>query len=581
MDDAATVSAGDIARLGGVSRAAVSNWRRRHPDFPRPVDGTPASPRYDLADVEKWLRRNGKASETPALERMWQRMRAEGGELGLGHVVARAGALLVWLRDGDDEPLLPGVTERADATFVELAEHVAGEYGHAEAFELLHARWVAADSRRLRPTPPDVAARMLDLAGPADLLLDPACGTGGLLVASTAPRVAGIDRAPDRALVAAARLRLGRRAASLTGADTFDADPPPADAVVCDPPFGERLDASGPWPHGTPPRGEPELAWVQRCLRAVRPGGRVVVRMPVAAASRRGGRHVRASLLRHGALREVVAAGPDADLWVLRRPAPGDPRPSTLLLSAGAGGDRHRVRVDDLLDDTVDLGPRNPARLDTDRYPARARALGELRLQPPELRAAARDVATLPLAELERAGAVQHLHATTAAPPDATLTADDVRRHRPASGPAGQARCVHAEPGDVVVADGAALVVDAPVALATGLTAYRPDPGRLDADLLAGVLADAGGSRSDQRRAMLPDLPIAEQRPLGEALRLLAGTCSDLLRAADDAAALSARAVEGLVSGRLVPTGTPVEAPGPTDPATLAGRPGRSGRTPS
>ncbi|GAY09722.1 putative type I restriction system adenine methylase [Pseudonocardia sp. N23] len=566
--------------MGGVSRAAVSNWRRRHADFPRPVDGTPASPRYDLADVEEWLRRNGKATETPALERMWQRMRAEGGELGLGHVVARAGALLVWLRDGDDEPLLPGVAERADASFVELTEHVAHSYGYAEAFELLHARYIATDSRRLRPTPPDVATRMLDLAGPAELLLDPACGTGGLLVASGAPRVAGMDRAPDRALVAAARLRLHRRDATLTGGDAFDDEFVVADAVVCDPPFGERLDADGPWPHGTPPRGEPELAWVQRCLRAVRPGGRVVVRMPAAAASRRGGRHVRASLLRGGELCGVVGTGPDTDLWILRRHAPGDAHPSTLFLSAGdvAG---HRVLVEDLLDDAVDVGPRHPGRLDPDGYPARARVLGELRLRPPDLHTATRSLPSVSLSALDRDGAVRYLRATSGPRPLTTLTADDVHRRRPASGPVGRPRCVRVEPGDVVVTDGGAWAVDSPAALEAGLVAYRPDPERVDADLLAGVLATVAGGRAAHRRAVLPDVPIDEQRPLGDALRRLAETRSDLLGATDDAAALTARAVEGLVSGRLTPTGVPVEAPGSADPATLAPRPGRSGRTPS
>ena len=38
MPEDATVTAADIARLAGVGRAAVSNWRRRHPDFPRPVE---------------------------------------------------------------------------------------------------------------------------------------------------------------------------------------------------------------------------------------------------------------------------------------------------------------------------------------------------------------------------------------------------------------------------------------------------------------------------------------------------------------------------------------------------------------
>jgi hypothetical protein len=48
MDDDATVSAADIARLAGVGRAAVSNWRRRYPDFPPPVGGPASSPRVGL-----------------------------------------------------------------------------------------------------------------------------------------------------------------------------------------------------------------------------------------------------------------------------------------------------------------------------------------------------------------------------------------------------------------------------------------------------------------------------------------------------------------------------------------------------
>ena len=51
-----TVSTGDIARLGRVGRAAVSNWRRRHDDFPAPVSGTASNPRFALSEVEAWLR---------------------------------------------------------------------------------------------------------------------------------------------------------------------------------------------------------------------------------------------------------------------------------------------------------------------------------------------------------------------------------------------------------------------------------------------------------------------------------------------------------------------------------------------
>ena len=55
------MTAAAIARLAGVGRAAVSNWRRRYPDFPRPVAGSPgsASPMFSRAEVEDWLTATG------------------------------------------------------------------------------------------------------------------------------------------------------------------------------------------------------------------------------------------------------------------------------------------------------------------------------------------------------------------------------------------------------------------------------------------------------------------------------------------------------------------------------------------
>ena len=72
MRDETTVSAADIARLADVGRTAVSNWRRRYADFPQPVGGTPASPLFALAEIETWLRDQGKLLEMPLAERAWQ-----------------------------------------------------------------------------------------------------------------------------------------------------------------------------------------------------------------------------------------------------------------------------------------------------------------------------------------------------------------------------------------------------------------------------------------------------------------------------------------------------------------------------
>ena len=74
------MSAADIARLAAVGRTAVSNWRRRYPDFPQPVGGTPASPLFALAEVEAWLRAQGKMVEVPLAERAWQELWARAGD---------------------------------------------------------------------------------------------------------------------------------------------------------------------------------------------------------------------------------------------------------------------------------------------------------------------------------------------------------------------------------------------------------------------------------------------------------------------------------------------------------------------
>src|SRR4051812_33045697 len=57
------LTAADIARLAGVGRAAVSNWRRRYPQFPKPVGGTAQRPVFSREQVEEWLAETGKADQ--------------------------------------------------------------------------------------------------------------------------------------------------------------------------------------------------------------------------------------------------------------------------------------------------------------------------------------------------------------------------------------------------------------------------------------------------------------------------------------------------------------------------------------
>lgn len=60
------VSRPDIARLAGVKRPAVTNWERRHPDFPAPATGDTEIERFRAHDVLTWL--SGRTIPANALQ---------------------------------------------------------------------------------------------------------------------------------------------------------------------------------------------------------------------------------------------------------------------------------------------------------------------------------------------------------------------------------------------------------------------------------------------------------------------------------------------------------------------------------
>ncbi|WP_411134924.1 N-6 DNA methylase [Streptomyces sp. C10] len=216
----AEVTAAGIARLAGVGRAAVSNWRRRHADFPKPVGGTETSPAFALHDIEQWLRDQGKLAEVPLRERVWQQL--VGHPSGTAAALRQAGAVLllvherpaVWqqLRTAADDAELTGVlpamldavlaarlgpehpvrglTREAlapSAALVRAAGDLAAADGAAQAYAFLLGRHLDANPRQYTLTPPGPAALMAELAasaGPLRTVLDPACGAGGLLTAA-------------------------------------------------------------------------------------------------------------------------------------------------------------------------------------------------------------------------------------------------------------------------------------------------------------------------------------------------------------------------------------------------------------
>ncbi|HEX5407207.1 MAG TPA: N-6 DNA methylase [Pseudonocardiaceae bacterium] len=589
MSQDATVNAGDIARLVDVGRAAVSNWRRRHDDFPQPVGGTASSPLFSLREVEDWLRRNGKTFQVSLADRTWQRLRAAGDDLRLGELVASAGELLC---GSTSAPL-------ADPELVTLITELAEERGPRDAFEFLCARYQEAHSRRLFTTPSDIAALMVDLVVPQQgSVLDPACGLGTLLLAAPPGTTRlGQELNDTAAAIAATRLELASEKSTVTTGDALRADGFPdelADAVVCDPPFNERawgyqeLTGDPRWEYGLPPRGEPELAWAQHCLAHTRPGGLVAVLMPAAAAGRRPGKRIRGNLLRAGALRAIVSlASGGPDLWLLRKPEPGDRPPSHLLLmsahddltTVAPAWRKHlknpdeATRIIDLLDDDVDLSPTRRRATSTGDELVRdlraaTRSLQSIGIKPPEFDVPAQRQA-LPvttIGELVRAGLLTVRHGPARMATDTgdvpVLTSDDLAANRPPSGrTTDEPGLVQVAVGDVVasVLGAARVLTSGDAVLGPYLTRYRMDPDRLDPDFLAGSLraaepaAHTNSSRVDVRRMRVPRLPLAEQRRYGAAFRELVAL-ADAVRAATSASETLVRlGFDGLVAGHLRP----------------------------
>ncbi|SRR6266568_4334571 len=357
MPEPAVLTAADIARLARVTRATVSNWRRRHPDFPEPSGGTDASPAYDRGKVETWLAGRGLLPELPPDERLWRALLDAAGENNLGDVVASVALDLQEdahrTRTEARASSLGQTTSKHAQIAQELAE-VEAKCGPSETLSILIGKYT--DTVGLSITPRPVAGLMADLADAGEgTVLDPAAGTGELLAAALdrgARCVAGQELDAALARLAETRLltatRKGR--AEIRAGDSLLRDAYgglQADAVLCHPPFASRdwhqeeLAGDARWKYGIPPKSESELAWAQHALAHLRPGGRAVLLMPPAVASRPSGRRIRAGMLRDGAIHAIISLPPGTirpthipiHVWVLERPA-GAGRPAHQVLLA-------------------------------------------------------------------------------------------------------------------------------------------------------------------------------------------------------------------------------------------------------
>ncbi|WP_234532966.1 N-6 DNA methylase [Streptomyces shenzhenensis] len=542
--DGPLVTGSEIARLAGVTRAAVSNWRRRYADFPAPAGGGANSPLFDLAAVQTWLDKQRKGQDVSEEVQLWQALRGAYGDEMIGGLA-------------DVARLLAGVDAEAPQALPTDAVRLAGQLGESgspgDVVNALTERFTDSVRRAGsdQVTSPRVVQAVRHFASevPADAtLFDPACGIGTLLL------TVGPERGPTRCgqEADARSARFAQLRADLTGrsgvdvriGDSLRDDHWPdlkADLVVCDPPVGttdwgrEDLLLDPRWELGTPSRAEGELAWLQHAYAHTAPGGRVLMVMPASVAYRKAGRRIRAELVRRGILTDVIALPPGTAashalpvlLWRLRRPqSPDDAVAKVRMVDLTAndpdgplepGPDQTAdVPLIELLDDAVDLTPgrhvEESHRDYTTEYQALRQELAEqVRLLAdllPALTAgagaSALDGPSVSVADLARAGLIEY-----------------------------------GAPEPVSVSD------------------------QLDTDYLQGFLRSAANTRRstsasgtyrlDGKGARIPQMDIAEQRRYGAAFRALQEFEERARRVAELSKQAAALARDGLGNGALSP----------------------------
>ncbi|MDX2850932.1 N-6 DNA methylase [Streptomyces sp. PA03-3a] len=541
----ALVTAAEIGRMAGVTRAAVSNWRRRHDDFPTPATGSTSSPLFSLTEVQAWLDKQRKGRQVSGEVLVWQHLRGVYGD----NMTRGLTVVAETLKDATSAKKRGTGTDSALRALVD--DVTTNELTPAELLANLTTRHAESTSRTGADgvTSTRLVRAIRHFADPPNdvsTVLDPACGIGSLLFAFAAETRAlfGQDIDPTSTRFAQLRASLsGLRDVAVSTGDSLRSDHYEglkADLVVCDPPVGiadwgrEDLLIDPRWELGVPSRAESELAWLQHAYAHTAPGGRVVMVMPPSVAYRKAGRRIRAELVRRGLLTQVVALPPGVaashalpvHLWLVTRPVSPDHAAETVRMIDLTANDPNDAfdpqssqlidvpRID-LLDETVDLTPAvHIAAIGTDyarEYEAARAAVEQLtslldRLPalPPGSGRHSFDGATITVSDLARAGLV-----------DAS------------------------DEGAVSTSD------------------------QLDTDYLNGFLRSAantrrstsasGTFRADVRGSRIPQMAIHEQRRYGAVFREFAAfeeRIRELAKLGERAASL---ARDGLTSGALAP----------------------------
>jgi hypothetical protein len=415
------VSASEIAQIAQVKPSAVSNWRKRFPDFPASAGTAPSGgDLFLLSDVHGWLLSHDRAPKhgrREAMEQLWavaERLRGQALAGDLIGAVASCAALLHFARKNSQLPpdhrqgfaeiaaWARTVTARLGAERPELGALFAPltalepqslgllldslvTFETAEELALVLDYALERGSRYSDFRSPEPAAAMLaELAEPSGRVFDPAVGSGEFLIQAARATQGPLDLYGQELnestwRLALARLLLRDLEAQIQLGDSLAQDRflnLRADVVMCEPTAGARTVDLGyavgdpRWQllgslDAPPPRAS-DFTWLAHVIHHLAPDGRGYVILPAGSLFRGGiEARFRSELLRQGTIEAIVALPRGATsttatgfvLWIVR---PATPDPAPVLLIDGTGETALSQRLRSRLAETIRIWRTQP-----------------------------------------------------------------------------------------------------------------------------------------------------------------------------------------------------------------------------
>lgn len=328
------LSPSDIADLAGVSRAAVSNWRKRMLDFPKPSRGTANKPLFATSDVKEWLRQHpdkdksigGNASIAREWDSaLWGIANDLRGSMSVDHfgalVLETAASSLTRATPAGFEDVPEEVRERLRTIIesipaTELARGVDNLLERTSRAQGKSAGWLGFVGSRTSRLLASLASSMQ-----GGTLYDPVCGVGVALLQAVElgarpDRIVGED-IHDRAIqITEARATLRGIEIETHVGDVILKDTDPslkADVILAEPPISLPMSDGTALldprlQFGIPPLKNLDGFWPQHVVSHLAKGGvGYLITTPGFLFRKGADAEIRANLLRNGWVRAIVA----------------------------------------------------------------------------------------------------------------------------------------------------------------------------------------------------------------------------------------------------------------------------------